>query len=222
MKVGDLRRYNVESTRTKIKAAEEKFLSKVDRENGPMPVDITLGKCWSWLGGSDRYGQPMFQAFSRNYSARRFCWMMTTNTDLYAETHLINLCKNVLCVNPKHHFIREKTVVTNTDAMGLNTPVPSLDSLIDKGIRVISLQLDSFFAMGEMRTEQMERLNKVMGILLQYKKSEGDLLRVSIEKMSDEAIASLIEIATNEQRNREANIEPQVEETPGQVVQAAG
>lgn len=80
----------------------ERFWQKVDK-NGPIPAHAqSLGPCWVWIANTNRKGYGRFAVlYGCIVMPHRFSFALH-----YGETpyglEIDHLCRNKLCVNPKH------------------------------------------------------------------------------------------------------------------------
>lgn len=85
----------------KIKSAEERFWSKVDK-NGPTPLNSEiLGRCWEYrqVANRNEYGSFYFNGTSE--TPHRVS-LLLNNTQIPNKMQVVHLCKRRSCVNPNH------------------------------------------------------------------------------------------------------------------------
>lgn len=86
-----------------LRAAEERFWAKVDRETGPVHVP-ELGQCWPWTAGTFRRGYGSFSFGGHRVQAPRFSLALKLGEPLTTELVACHRCDWPPCVNPEHLF----------------------------------------------------------------------------------------------------------------------
>lgn len=65
-----------------------------------------LEDCWNWTGTTGGKGGPCITTGRRTMSARRVIWESATGQPVPANRHVVPSCKNSLCVNPVHLYLK--------------------------------------------------------------------------------------------------------------------
>jgi len=86
----------------RVRPAEERFWSFVDKSAGP-------DACWPWtgaLGGRNNDGPVFAMAHGHQVSARRACWLFVHGVTL-TKAHIVTPeCGTASCMNPTHLALR--------------------------------------------------------------------------------------------------------------------
>lgn len=94
---------SIKETREIKKVNKERFLSKIDKKSDD--------ECWMWLGTVATGGYGRFQSYKNRYLAHRISYFIHHG---HVDKNLLvdHICRNRLCVNPKH--LRQVDERTNT------------------------------------------------------------------------------------------------------------
>lgn len=76
----------------------KRFWDKVDKSD-------EADGCWEWTG-SQTDGRGSFWFNSKNNNVKRFAWELINGT-IPKKTFVLCCCRNSLCVNPAHHYLRK-------------------------------------------------------------------------------------------------------------------
>ena len=87
-----------------------RFLKYVSREGAHIPGMMLC--CWDWTGAVDYKGRPRFSVKSNGELARRALFEILIDKKLPAESPVVALCGNRLCVRPEHLFLCNDTDAT--------------------------------------------------------------------------------------------------------------
>ncbi|MFE6530038.1 HNH endonuclease signature motif containing protein [Streptomyces rochei] len=84
-----------------MKTARERFWTRVDK-HGPIPlVRGVNGRCWVWIGATNRDGYGRFSDRRRGFLAHRWAYLHTVGA-IPAGLELDHLCRRRECVRPDH------------------------------------------------------------------------------------------------------------------------
>jgi hypothetical protein len=75
-------------------------------------------ECWPWIGNTNPKGYGQFSVGKKaqgSEGAHRTSWKIHNNQDIPSKMHIMHLCDNPICVNPKH--LRLGTAKENTHDM---------------------------------------------------------------------------------------------------------
>lgn len=80
---------------------EQRFWAKADK-NGPVPdYAPSLGPCWLWAAGKDRYGYGQFSVAGHLVKTHRLAYELLVGP-IPAGLQIDHLCRVRSCVNPDH------------------------------------------------------------------------------------------------------------------------
>lgn len=95
-----------------------RFWNCVDKNAG--------GGCWNWTGKGAGIAKPKFLVRGRPATPRRVAWSLRCGA-IPPHHNLACRCKNPLCVNPEHHYIKSPTANVPRDAKLLVTTEGRID-----------------------------------------------------------------------------------------------
>lgn len=81
---------------------EVRFWSWVDKDGSVPSFKPELGPCWVWTGGAIGKGYGNFQLYEKNMLAHRVSYLLEYGDLPDDGLELDHLCRNRICVNPKH------------------------------------------------------------------------------------------------------------------------
>ncbi len=93
-----------------------RFLKYVNLEGTQIPGMMLF--CWDWTEGVANGGRPWFYVDGSGRLARRALFEILIETKLPAESAVIALCGNRLCVRPEHLFLCNDTDATAVGPKG--------------------------------------------------------------------------------------------------------
>jgi hypothetical protein len=78
-----------------------RFWSWVNKDGPVPPFKPELGPCWLWTGAPSSKGYAGFVVSDKNVLVHRFSYLLVHDS-IPDELELDHLCRNRICVNPKH------------------------------------------------------------------------------------------------------------------------
>ena len=80
----------------------QRFWNKVSKD-GPIVPGLTQ-QCWLWTGAVDGQGYPRFKLNGSAMYGNR-ARLIIEGIMLDRNQHVVSLCRNKICVRPKHHVV---------------------------------------------------------------------------------------------------------------------
>ena len=97
-----------------------RFLKYVSREGAHIPGMMLC--CWDWIGAVANGNRPWFYLGGSGRLARRALFEILIDKKLPAESPVVALCGNRLCVRPEHLFLCNDTDATAVGPKGQFDP----------------------------------------------------------------------------------------------------
>jgi len=88
-------------------SVKKRFMSKVTM--GPLSY-LSKWRCWLWTAGTFNGRVGEFKLNSKRCSARRVSYELFRGRIRPSSSFVMNSCKNKLCVNPEHLYLKERSI----------------------------------------------------------------------------------------------------------------